>query len=208
MSGDSDPFFRTFHALRIKGFAKAETVAEVADLPLVTVDHHLVELRRREWAQLREARMLWQLTPTGREEHRRALAADMAALGTGAVDDLKPLYEQFLAINERFKGLCGDWQLRDGAPNDHSDAAYDSAVVERLLSLDGEARPVVQSMGTVIGRLAPYGPRLEATCRRVAEGERNMFTGVMCGSYHDVWMELHEDLILTQGIDRGAEGSF
>jgi len=30
----------------------------------------------------------------------------------------------------------------------------------------------------------------------------------MCGSYHDVWMELHEDLILTLGIDRAAEGSF
>ena len=26
-----------------------------------------------------------------------------------------------------------------------------------------------------------------------------MFTGVMCGSYHDVWMELHEDLILIPG---------
>jgi len=40
------------------------------------------------------------------------------------------------------------------------------------------------------------------------QGETNMFTGVMCGSYHDAWMELHEDLILTQGIDRTAEGSF
>jgi hypothetical protein len=39
-------------------------------------------------------------------------------------------------------------------------------------------------------------------------GERNLFTGVMCGSYHDVWMELHEDLILTLRIDRTSEGSF
>ncbi len=37
MSLHSDPFFRTFHALRIKGFAKAEVVAEVADLPLALV---------------------------------------------------------------------------------------------------------------------------------------------------------------------------
>ena len=29
----------------------------------------------------------------------------------------------------------------------------------------------------------------------------------MCGSDHDVWMELHEDLILTQGIGRAEEGS-
>jgi hypothetical protein len=36
----------------------------------------------------------------------------------------------------------------------------------------------------------------------------HLFTGVMCGSFHDIWMELHEDLILTQGIDRATEGSF
>ena len=63
-------------------------------------------------------------------------------------------------------------------------------------------------MAAVLGRLSPYAPRLDVTCRLVQEGQQNMFTGVMCGSFHDVWMELHEDLILTQGIDRSAEGSF
>ncbi|NDB06003.1 MAG: MarR family transcriptional regulator, partial [Acidimicrobiia bacterium] len=50
--------------------------------------------------------------------------------------------------------------------------------------------------------------RLSTTCQAVVAGQTNMFTGVMCGSFHDVWMELHEDLILSQGIDRAAEGSF
>jgi len=36
----------------------------------------------------------------------------------------------------------------------------------------------------------------------------NRFTGVMCESFHDIWMELHEDLILLQRIDRVSEGSF
>jgi hypothetical protein len=57
-------------------------------------------------------------------------------------------------------------------------------------------------------RLEPYAPRLDHVVHRVDAGETNLFTGVMCGSYHDVWMELHEDLILTQGIDRASEGSF
>jgi len=35
-----------------------------------------------------------------------------------------------------------------------------------------------------------------------------MLTGVMSGSYHDVRMDLHEDPILTQGVDRAADGSF
>jgi len=34
-----------------------------------------------------------------------------------------------------------------------------------------------------------------------------MLTIVTCGSDHDVWMELREDLILTQGVGRAEEGS-
>ena len=146
-------------------------------------------------------RQLWQLTPDGREEHRIALADDVGAHRHRRRGCATP-YAAFLALNEQFKALCGDWQLRDGAPNDHSDAAYDAAVVARLVALNDEALPVVAAMADVLERLQPYAPRLVATCQRVVDGETNMFTGVMCGSYHDVWMELHEDLILTQGIDR------
>ena len=37
------------------------------------------------------------------------------------------------------------------------------------------------------------------------DGRHQTFTGVMCESFHDVWMEMHEDLIVMQGIER-AEG--
>jgi len=206
MSNASDPFFRTFHALRIKGFAKADTIAEVADLPLELVDEHLRGLAAREWAQFREARELWQLTAIGREEHHIALAEDVG--GAHMSQLLFEPYHQFLELNDRFKHLCGDWQLRGGHPNDHADKGYDGEVIDRLVALDSDAAPVVDRFGEVLERLAPYGPRLARTCLRVVEGETNMLTGVMCGSYHDVWMELHEDLILTQGIDRMSEGSF
>jgi hypothetical protein len=206
MAHASDPFFRTFHALRIKGFAKAETIAELADLPGAVVDDHLSALRERDWAMFREARQLWQLTPIGREEHRISLAEDVSGADLGA--ELRIPYESFLRLNERFKALCGAWQLRDGDPNDHSDSSYDAGVVQQLVALNEEVVPIVTSMGEVLSRLAPYAPRLAQTCQRVTSGETNMFTGVMCGSYHDVWMELHEDLILTQGINRTSEGSF
>ena len=49
---------------------------------------------------------------------------------------------------------------------------------------------------------------LTGSRKALESGDMRMFTGVMCGSYHDVWMELHEDLLLTQGIDRVAEGSY
>lgn len=202
----SDPFFRTFHALRLKGFAKADTIAEVADLPIVLVDEHLSALAAREWAMFREARQLWQLTPLGREQHRIALTDDVGGLRLR--DALHEPYAQFLKLNERFKHLCSDWQMRDGAPNDHSDAEYDRSVVSQLSVLDTDAAPLLTRFAESLERFSAYASRLARTCQRVVAGETNMFTGVMCGSYHDVWMELHEDLILTQGIDRVTEGSF
>ena len=156
MSNASDPFFRTFHALRIKGFAKADTIAEVADLPLSLVEEHLQGLQAREWVQFREARELWQLTPVGREEHHIALAEDVG--GAHIAEHLHDAYHDFLHLNERFKELCGDWQLRAGQPNDHDDQAYDSEVVERLVALNAEAAPVVVRMGEILARLAPCTP--------------------------------------------------
>lgn len=201
----SEPAFLTHHALRIKGFARVETLAEMIEFDHDLVAGHLQSMAEAEWAMFREARSLWQLTPQGREAHGDALATDLQGVDLGA---LVPHYQTFLDLNGHFKQLCGDWQLRDGEINDHSDSKYDSKVIDRLAALDAEARPVVASMSEVLGRLRSYVPRLESTCRLVREGRHDLFTGVMCGSFHDVWMELHEDLILSQGIDRAAEGSF
>ncbi len=200
----ADARFRAMHALRIKGFAKVEVVAEVADLDPDVVSDVLHALAADDLAAFREARSLWQLTPAGRSAHGAALgaaAADGARTLSGACAD-------FLKLNERFKELCGQWQMRDGQPNDHDDPAYDRGVVDQLAALHDDTRPVLSALTEALPRLGPYSRRLERTCRRVLEGENNMFTGVMCGSYHDVWMELHEDLILTQGIHRPSEESF
>ncbi len=204
-TGSSDPSFLTHHALRIKGFARVDTLAEMIELDHSAVETHLESMAASEWAMFREARSLWQLTPQGREAHREALSSDVRAFDLGA---LEPHYVQFLALNDAFKELCGAWQLRDGQMNDHSDATYDEGVIRRLVELHGESRPVLDAMSVVVPRFRPYAPRLAVTCRQVQDGVHQMFTGVMCGSFHDVWMELHEDLILTQGIDRAAEGSF
>jgi hypothetical protein len=202
---ESDPSFLTHHALRIKGFARVDTLAEMIELEPAAVDTHLRSMAESEWAVFREARSLWQLTPQGRQAHLDALAADVERLDLAA---LAPHYASFLGLNDAFKQLCGDWQLRDGEMNDHSDPVYDRRVVDRLVELHADAEPILGEMSGVVPRLRTYSPRLSATCSMVRDGVHQMFTGVMCGSFHDVWMELHEDLILTQGIDRAAEGSF
>jgi hypothetical protein len=206
MAFSSDNRFRVHHALRIKGFAKVDVLAEVSGLSHEATEAQLKALEADGLTAFKEARGLWQLTPDGRAAHAGALEADTSR--PGFVEGIAKDYHPFLEMNEDFKALCGDWQLKDGAPNDHTDAAYDAAVLARLDAIDAKAQPFTQALGEVAERFAAYAPRLTESLGKLHAGETKMFTGVMCGSYHDVWMELHEDLILTQKIDRAAEGSF
>jgi hypothetical protein len=205
MAHSSSEFFRAFHALRIKGFAGSDTVAEVAGLSVDQAEAHLKALLAAEQALFRENRSLWQLTPAGKEAHKAAIVEDVPK---PVAANLHHPYQTFLQLNDSFKVLCTDWQLRDGEPNDHADDEYDEAVIARLYELDETAQPVVAELSSHLDRLSPYGPRLTGARQRLVDGNLKMITGVMCNSYHDVWMELHEDLILSQQIDRAAEGSF
>jgi hypothetical protein len=64
----------------------------------------------------------------------------------------------------------------------------------------------VDVLGGALARFRPYRPRFDWAATRVQTGSLEWFTTPLIGSYHDVWMELHEDLLLTLGFDRW-EGS-
>jgi hypothetical protein len=206
MPHQSDPRFCVLHALRVKGFAKVEVLAELTALPGAEVEQHLAALQHEELALFREARALWQLSPGGRAAHAEALAADVSDDGLRGA--MQGPYDEFLGINDEFKELCGEWQLKGGSPNDHTDEAYDGKVIARLAGINERTQPLCAAFAGVMTRYEPYGGRLHEALGKVQAGDHHLFTGVMCSSYHDVWMELHEDLILTLGIDRAKEGSF
>ncbi len=190
------------HVLRVRGFATPDGLME----SLGTVPAEMMkEFVNRGWVNHMEARDMYTLTPEGNAEHQNRF--------NGAADSplaraLSSSYEQFLELNNEFKELCGSWQMKDGKPNDHSDAAYDQQQIDALQSLAERVQPIIAQMAEALPRLARYNDRLQAVVKRVVAGETRMFTGVMCGSFHDIWMELHEDLIVLQGIDRSEEGSF
>ena len=206
MAYTSDVRFRVHHSLRIKGFSTIDGVSELAGHPADQCETHLHAFAADGLALFREARKLWQLTPAGKEAHRPALEAD--TMREGFREGIAAAYPSFLKLNEDFKQLCTNWQVRDGDPNDHTDPGYDAAVSSSLAALHAQAVPVVSHFGSVAERFADYSSRLDASLGRFRGGQTNQFTGVLCGSYHDVWMELHEDLLLTQAISRTEEGSY
>ena len=116
-------------------------------------------------------------------------------------------YERFLPLNVELLRVCNDWQVRPGGvPNDHRDAQYDWSVIDRLRDArrTDRARCSAASPATSPGSRATRR-RLRAALQRVDDGEHEWFTSPRIDSYHTVWMQLHEDLLLALGLDRASE---
>jgi len=199
-----DVEFLVLHALRIKGFAGSEVVAEIAFIDIALVDGMLPSLADAGLCRHIQARGLWQLLPEGRERHAELLGN----VPSSAIEGLRSHYDRFIELNVAFKECCSRWQVRGEDPNDHSDEAYDAERIEELRVLHHASTPVLAGFAGAIPRFESYQQRLSNSLGRLVGGETRMFTGVMCGSYHDVWMELHEDLVQLLGVDRHEEGSY
>lgn len=142
------------------------------------------------------------LAPTGREAH-----AAWARLTPGSEEEAlaKATYERFLVFNVEFLRICTDWQLKAGnQPNDHSDAAYDFKVLERLDRLDERVGPLVETLAKTVSRFGGYRARLTEALDKISE-DRAWLASPRCDSYHTVWMQLHEDLLSAVGVNRADE---
>jgi hypothetical protein len=89
--------------------------------------------------------------------------------------------------------------------NDHADQAHDDRVLAELRQLHDAALPLASALGRLFDRYAHYGPRLAAALARIEAGELDWFTKPLVDSYHTVWFEMHEDLLLTLGRQRSTE---
>jgi len=202
----SDPGFLVLHGLRLKGFGEPPAVAAVVGLDEGTVEEQLAKHQAAELVLRRDGRLAgWALTRAGRAEQQRLAALE--AEEAGLTESIRAAYQHFLSLNGRLLGICTDWQVRGQAPNDHTDAAYDAAVVGRLHEVHSEVGPVLDSLASLLDRYLPYAPRFAEAVRRVDAGELEYFTKPIIDSFHTIWFELHEDLLSTLGIERSQEGS-
>jgi hypothetical protein len=143
------------------------------------------------------------ISPAGREAHQAWARVES---GSEAEAVAQRGYERFLALNTELIRVCHDWQVQPGnIPNDHRDARYDWDVIDRLRTLDERATPVVRRIGRDIERFDAYAGRLRGALKRVDNGEHDWFTSPRIDSYHTVWMQLHEDLLLALGLERKDE---
>jgi hypothetical protein len=195
--------FEELHALRIKGRASDAALGHMLGVSPDDAALRRAALVSHGLAQYREGRLpASSLTPGGRELHAALLAERLtdtvrrSAVTQGLAD--------FLPVNGELKRVCSSWQTRaDGSPNQHDDAAYDASVIERLTAVHAEATALLRTAARIEPRLGRYAGRLDAALARIQAGDAAAFLRPMTESYHDIWMELHEDLLLLAGQVRG-----
>ena len=137
-----------------------------------------------------------------------AVVAGLLRLPQGSAEerDLDKLFDSFLPVNRRLRDACSAWQTHpDGTPNDHSDGAYDDKVRDMLDEVHSAIGPVLRRMAVVEPRLAGYRPRLQMALDKFDDGESNWLCSPLMDSYHTVWMQLHQELILMLGLTRADD---
>ncbi|MFC7504977.1 hypothetical protein ACOACQ_12095 [Nocardioides sp. CPCC 206347] len=194
---------RLFQAVRLKGRAKPEDLAAAAGLSADAAAPILADLQ--DAGHVEEARERLKLTAGGRAALDARLAEERAGVDAPA---LVAGYHEFDEHNDALKGLMTRWQLKDATtPNDHTDPAYDQAVVDDLVSLDAAFAPLLARFVELAPRLGHYPARFGHALAQIAEGDHSWFARPLADSYHTVWFELHEDLIGLAGLTRADEAA-
>lgn len=199
----SSPELLVLHFLKLKSVASAEALATMTGVPVDEVRAVADGAVAAGSALVKEGRLAgYRLTPDGVARVAALLREDVA--DPQRVAALEEVYQAFLPLNERLKVVTTAWQLRDGAPNDHADAGYDAQVVGDLAAIAGEATAALRAAAARLARVGVYADRLEAALTRVRAGENAAFARPMADSFHDVWMELHADLLASLHRERSA----
>ncbi len=146
------------------------------------------------------------LTANGKDAANGLFAIDRERWGT---DRAASALDAFLALDGRMKSTVTAWQMRevDGtqALNDHTDPVYDAGVLAQLEAVHGDALGWLGSIDVPVPRFTTYRARLDRAARLAAGGDGRYVASPRVDSYHGIWFELHEDLILLAGRTRADE---
>jgi hypothetical protein len=205
----SSPDLLVLHGLRVKGMADVAAVAQRFVLDRELVHELLLDYQARGWTSRVAFADVegWALTASGRAENERRLAAELHQTGTRS--KIVAAHDVFVALNSRFLAAVTNWQIRPQpadplAANDHTDWRWDERVLDDLRDLQGRLRPLCAHLVAALERFEGYTERYSAAMHKVDQGERAWVAQPKIDSCHTVWMELHEDLLATLGLERGS----
>jgi hypothetical protein len=209
MALTSTPADLALHGVRVLGFPTASRLAGRYGLDVGVVQELLLDHEARGWVrQLSFAGTSgWSLTDDGSRENEVRLAAELDK--ASARDVAADIHQRFLPLNERLGRACTNWQIRPdrGDPmafNDHTDPRWDDQVLRNLTSLADAFGQLCDQLTDRLTRFDGYAHRYAAAVRRAQGGQHAWIDAPDRDSCHTVWVQFHEDLLATLGIERGS----
>jgi pyruvate,orthophosphate dikinase len=190
--------------LAIKGYA----MADMLGLALGVSAEEAAALGERLAADgiAKDAGGMFSLTDDGKALGEEMMAVDREAWGA---EQAAAALDAFVELDGEMKEIVTAWQMKEvrgeQVLNDHADAGYDAAVLQRLADLHVRTGAWLTPLSEGLPRLASYGRRLEAAAAAAADGDGMYIASPRVDSYHGVWFELHEDLIRLAGRTREEE---
>jgi pyruvate,orthophosphate dikinase len=144
----------------------------------------------------------YRATDLGRKRADELYAYEREQAGA-VIDDV---YESFVPIDDDIKQIVTDWQMRqvggELTVNDHSDSRHDERVIARLRRTDAKVSTTLAPLSDALNRFDLYPRRLRRALTLIGEGDHSMLAAPLKDSYHTVWFELHEELIILSGRSR------
>jgi hypothetical protein len=106
--------------------------------------------------------------------------------------DVITWYERFELLNAQFLKTLSAWQT----------SGSDDAALEKVLRLVDRQVKALTSFVTHVPRYQRYADRFVAATEKVETGETEWVTSLTLDSIHNVWFELHEDILTVLGRPR------
>ena len=171
-------------SLRLKGRAGTADIAEASGVDEASAEDMLARVAGQGLASHRTGkRGGWMLTADGRSEVTARLVAERDTVDSGPA---AAAYDgEFLALNQEFKQLCTRLQI---APSDD--------ITAELAGIHHRADALLRRLADAVPRYERYRSRLNAAYTRFCQGDGSALLQPLSASYHDIWLELHEDLLL------------
>jgi pyruvate,orthophosphate dikinase len=177
--------------LLIKGYVTPEAAAEILSTTADSAASDLEALVATGDAE--QAAGAYRLTAAGKERARDLLQADVGNWGaTRAVAAL----DEFVRFDPRVKETVTAWQMRSDG---------DTTPLEQLAALHAEVGTWLDERARDFGRLDHYAQRLDRAVAAFRDGDHRYVASPRVDSYHSIWFELHEELILLCGRSRAEE---
>jgi|tagenome__1003787_1003787.scaffolds.fasta_scaffold20918334_2 hypothetical protein len=198
-----DPYQLAVHTLTLRQLASAEQLAEISGQPVADVEAAL-EKAVTEGAVM-AARGNFMITPVGRSYLDGVYPEAFAEFrSSAAVADAMDAFES--GVNKQVLTLTTDWQTKEvggeRVPNDHGDADYDAAIIDKLARVQEKTAKVLRPIADLDPLVDRFLDRIGTALTRAESGETDYVSGVRVDSVHTVWFQMHEHLLRLTGRER------